>query len=186
MKFSNWDRIVVSWQTSSNFSKFWVSNSFFTSGLKAASISYSFSQGNPLNHGWAYVTAKNSRDINAKMEPQKHKNHSSCCVKNCWVTISQPSMRCLKTVSIAEAQAADLDLSNPPCAKAMLNITEQFTYEILGLLWKLRLFRKFQMCSPVDNLSQNINPVNCCVHTRVGHHMHEQQCSYLQVYTLIW
>jgi hypothetical protein len=68
----------------------------------------------------------------------------------------------------------------------MLNITEQFTYEILGLLWKLRLFRKFQMCSPVDNLSQNINPVNCCVHTRVGHHMHEQQCSYLQVYTLIW
>jgi hypothetical protein len=43
-------------------------------------------------------------------------------------------MRCLKTVSIAEAQAADLDLSNPPCAEAMLNITEQFTYEILGLL----------------------------------------------------
>ncbi len=162
MKFSNWDRIVVSWQTSSNFSKFWVSNSFFTSGLKAASISYSFSQGNPLNHGWAYVSQP--KTVGTSMQRWNPKNIKTTRAIVWKIAISKPSMRCLKTVSIAEAQAADLDLSNPPCAKAMLNITEQFTYEILGLLWKLCLFRKFQMCSPVDNLSQNINPVNCCVH----------------------
>jgi hypothetical protein len=59
------------------------------------------------------VTAKNSRDINAKMEPQKHKNHLSCCVKNCWVTISQPSMRCLKTVSIAGHRQLTLISATP-------------------------------------------------------------------------
>jgi hypothetical protein len=76
------------------------------------------------------------------------------------VTVLPPkSMRCTKTVWIVEAQVFYLDLSNPPGAKTMFNITEQFTYEILGLFCKLCLFRKLQMSSPVDNLSSNTEPV---------------------------
>ena len=53
-KLKNWYFLKGSvgvW-TSSNFSKFRVSSSSLTSGLKAASMSYNLSQGVPLNHGW--------------------------------------------------------------------------------------------------------------------------------------
>ena len=38
------------------------------------------------------------------------------------------------------------------CSKSLLNITQKFADEILSFRRKLRLFRKFQVTSPVHNL----------------------------------
>lgn len=46
-----WEMIL---STSSNFSKFCVSNSSLTSGINAALIWYNLSHSIPLNHGWAW------------------------------------------------------------------------------------------------------------------------------------
>jgi len=59
------DRLKIN--TSSNFSKFWVSNSSLTSGINAASIWYSLSHSTPLKNRWAWSGMQHKDKLNIEI-----------------------------------------------------------------------------------------------------------------------